>query len=642
MWAQFRVGVICLAFGSMGLGVFPFGPVARLVQAADDEVSVRESVDAFTLSNGTITASVSKRSGDLRSLRFKGVELLTDRSGHAGGYWSHDTSGGVDRLTRVTIDPAANGGERAEVAVKGVSGGRKMGHGPGAASDGDFPADIEIRYCLGRGDSGIYTYCIFDHLPEYGAATMTEARYAAKLAADFDWISVDAQRNKHYPRALPGEDKYVYTAIQSENLAFGFASTKRKVGFYFVNSTIEYLSGGPTKPEFLCHRDTTSVQAPVVLNYWRSSHYGGANVSVEQGERWTRVIGPFLLYVNEGAEPLELWRDARRQAVEEAKKWPYDWVQTPGYANRDARSVVKGRLKLDDPLAKQFAGRLMVGLAHGAYQVPGWRGRRQSVSWQTDAKHLQFWAPSDDPHGAFSIPHVAPGEYTLYAFADGILGEFEHAGVKVAGGGVHDVGELTWKPVRQGRPLWEIGIPNRSASEFAGADRFFEPDIVLQYAKLFPDDVQFTVGKSDPSRDWFYAHVPHNEDSDARVVPFRGVSGRGRATPYRIGFVLEDDAALRAENATAVLRLAVCGTGTRFVAVSVNGKRAGEIALGRPEGVITRHQLQGLWYERQLEFPASLLASGDNEVTLTVPAGANGAGVVYDYLRLELASPKGK
>jgi len=173
------------------------------------------------------------------------------------------------------------------VSIKGISVGIKMGHGPGAAPDGDFPADIEIRYTLGRGDSGIYTYCIFEHLPEYAAATMTEARFAVKLADFFDWLSADERRNKYYPETLPDEDKYVYTAIQWENPAFGFSSTTRGIGFYFVNPTVEYLSGGPTKPEFLVHRDTTEVQAPVVLNYWRSSHYGGANVTVADGEAWT-------------------------------------------------------------------------------------------------------------------------------------------------------------------------------------------------------------------------------------------------------------------------------------------------------------------------------------------------------------------
>src|SRR5262245_39658968 len=123
---------------------------AAAIEADEAAVVVQENQTAFTLSNGTVTARVSKRSGDLTSLEYRGTEILTDRSGHAGAYWSHDTTGGKETVTRVSIDPQTSGGERGEVSVKGISGGVKMGHGPGAAAGGDFPADIEIRYCLGR------------------------------------------------------------------------------------------------------------------------------------------------------------------------------------------------------------------------------------------------------------------------------------------------------------------------------------------------------------------------------------------------------------------------------------------------------------------------------------------------------------
>jgi rhamnogalacturonan endolyase len=451
---------------------------------------------------------------------------------------------------------------------------------------------------------------------------MTEARYAAKLADFFDWMSIDALRNKHYPREIPGEDKYVYTAIQSENRAYGFSSTTRNIGFFFINPSVEYLSGGPTKPEFLAHRDTTAVQAPVVLNYWRSSHYGGANVTVAAGESWTKVIGPILLYINEGPDPMAMWREARSRADVEAGKWPYTWVNAGNFAKPADRGTVRGRLALNDPLVKKFPGAIHVGLAQPA---------TPRTTWQTDAKHYQFWTRSTNADGAFTIPKVSPGTYTLYAFADGVLGEFMKADVQVGPGQTLNLGELRWEPVRRGRQVWEIGVANRTATEFAGGDRFFEPDITLQYPKLFPQDVTYTIGESTPGKDWFYAHVPRS-NAQARVQPFSGVQGEGSATPYTIRFRM--DAAGRG---IAVLRLAICGTGTRAIQVSVNGNPAGQIQLGPGEGVISRHQVQGLWYERQFEFDASSLKSGENTLTLTVPAGPVNNGVVYDYLRLELA-----
>src|SRR5678815_1725031 len=78
---------------------------ALATPARAQEVTVSEDDASFTLSNGTITARVLKRSGDLSSLKWRGREMLTDASGHAGAYWSHDTTGGARLMTRVTIDP---------------------------------------------------------------------------------------------------------------------------------------------------------------------------------------------------------------------------------------------------------------------------------------------------------------------------------------------------------------------------------------------------------------------------------------------------------------------------------------------------------------------------------------------------------
>jgi rhamnogalacturonan endolyase len=63
------------------------------------------------------------------------------------------------------------------------------------------------------------------------------------------------------------------------------------------------------------------------------------------------------------------------------------------------------------------------------------------------------------------------------------------------------------------------------------------------------------------------------------------------------------------------------------------------------DGVITRHGIQGIWYERELAFDASLMKAGANTLKLVVPAGQINNGVIYDYVRLELdenAAPPAK
>ena len=152
-------------------------------------VTVSQDEDAFTLANGIVTAQVAKRSGNLTSLRFHGLEMLD--SGRQSAYWSHNAARG-QQVTGITIDPQANGGERGEVSIKGISGGNQMGSGPG----GSVVADIEIRFALGRGDSGVYTYSIFSHPTNYPATSIGEARFCMKLNDDlFDWMTVDSNRN---------------------------------------------------------------------------------------------------------------------------------------------------------------------------------------------------------------------------------------------------------------------------------------------------------------------------------------------------------------------------------------------------------------------------------------------------------------
>jgi rhamnogalacturonan endolyase len=386
----------------------------------------------------------------------------------------------------------------------------------------------------------------------------------------------------------------------------------------------------------MCHRDTTPVQAPCALNYWRSSHYGGAYVNVKQGEHWNKVIGPFLIYCNSGGDAQSLWQDARAYAEKATKKWPYDWVAGLDYPRRDQRSAVSGKLVLNDPTAATFNGKVTVGLAHAEYDVDPGRGGPSAdlahITWQTDAKHYQFWSNAGSD-GQFSIPNVRPGLYTLYAFADGVLGVFSKTEITIAPGGKPvDLGSLTWTPVRRGKQVWEVGTPDRSVAEFVNGDKWFLPDIQLQYAKSFPSDVNFIIGKSDPSKDWYFIQVPRDETGNARVAAFRGIVGNGRATPFSITFDMP-----QAPKGKATLRLALLTASTKSIDVSVNDKPAGQVGpLPGGDSTIVRHNFRGVWYDRELSFDASMMKQGTNVLTLTVPAGSINNGVIYDCVRLEL------
>ncbi|MEJ2647672.1 MAG: hypothetical protein P8016_04585 [Sedimentisphaerales bacterium] len=86
--------------------------ISNNVQAAvsAESVKIEEDASLFTISNGIVTSRISKRNGDMTSLLYKGTETLTEKSGHTGGYCSHDTTGGIDTITKITIDPHSNDG----------------------------------------------------------------------------------------------------------------------------------------------------------------------------------------------------------------------------------------------------------------------------------------------------------------------------------------------------------------------------------------------------------------------------------------------------------------------------------------------------------------------------------------------------
>jgi rhamnogalacturonan endolyase len=610
-------------------------------------VTLTQTADTYTLANGLVTAVIDKASGGLLSLRYAGTETL-DAGPHAAGYWSHEPRRGPGLTDTVTIDPSTNNGERAEIAIKGIANGEPQGAGPG----GGVIADIAIRWTLQRGMAGIYTYTIFTHPPQYPATSVGEARFAVKLNESvFDWLTVDANRNhemitaydwdhgtrlnmKEARRMTTGnfigqvEHKYDYSADQFDTPAYGWSSTAQHIGFWMINPSSEYLSGGPTKVELTTHRDATFTDSltapapPVVLNYWRGSHYGGSVLDVNAGENWSKVVGPFLLYCNTGATHDVLWQDALRQAGVEAHQWPYGWVSGVDYPHENQRATVTGSLVVHDPLAPAAAQvtDLLVGLTAPDYTEHG-----HTVDWQHDAKFYQFWTHADT-QGNFVIPHVRPGTYTLHAIATGVLGEYIQTNVTVTTGGRLDLGKLTWTPVRYGRQLWDIGIPNRSASEFLHGNDYWHWGLYLLYPRDFPSDVNYIIGKSNYHSDWNYAQVPRAPagDTDAHQP--------GAPTTWTVHFALPQAPA----TGWAVLRLAICGAAGIPLTVTVNNHAAATVHLTY-NATINRDGIQGDWVERDVVFPASFFQDGNNALQLAIPGGNVMSGVEYDYLRLELS-----
>jgi rhamnogalacturonan endolyase len=406
-----------------------------------------------------------------------------------------------------------------------------------------------------------------------------------------------------------------------------------------------------------------------------------------------------------------LWQDALAQYKKQNAKWPYDWVKGVDYTPLAQRGIVTGQIVLGDPLAPKGSStklpHLVVGLTHpdidpasiprptfagfgpgggaGAGPAAAAGGRPggfgggggfgnfapspDAGSWLHDARYYQFFNDGTED-GKFAITKVRPGKYTLHATADGVLGDFAQADITVEPGKTVDLGKLVWKPVRYGKQLWEIGYPDRAADEFLKGDgqNYWLWGWNLRYALLFPNGLTYTVGKSDPKKDWFFEEVPtatdlsfvNPEAKDPANQRFGWVKaesltqypqtdqsgpwkvyGRGKETVWTIKFNLP-----KQEQGVAALRVALAGeNGLRGgLPVAVNGTSVGALGDGStPDNprlintdAIRYNTDKGLWQQRTLKFDATLLKPGENTMTFTVPAGDLQSGVVWDYLRLEL------
>ncbi len=731
-------------------------------QASDAPVTVTDNGRSWTLDNGIVKATITKDSGSMPSLLYRGVQIMAA----SGGTWEHNPQGAPQLTNSIDIDPATNGGERAEVSIKGISGGTFM-MTRGAPGGGTL-CDIEIRYSLGRGDSGIYVYSILSHPASYPAMGVgAEDRYITRLNQQFDWITVDKDRNmleaaptdwgtgvvvhaKEQRIMSKGvyknsvEHKYSYSGMQYNTHAYGWSSTSLHIGAWFINPTTEYLSGGPTRIDLDAHFGDNANPEPIILDYWHSGHYDGTRAQIPAGVEWSKVIGPIFVYVDSLDHPRPttpaelktlaatagnpavpaswtqnanaLWQNALAQWKIQNAKWPFAWVEGVDYTPLAQRGAVTGRIVLDDPLAPKGSSTLLphlvVGLTHpdtdpatmaafarptppsgtgatpgagpagagpgarpgggfgfGGGRFGGFAPNPDAGSWIHNADYYQFFNDGA-PDGKFTIAKIRPGTYTLHATADGVLGDFAQANITVVAGKTVDLGTLVWKPVRDGKQLWQIGYPDRAADEFFKGDgsNYWLWGWNLRYALLFPNDLTYTVGKSDWHKDWFFEEVPHatnlsfvNPDAkDPANQRFgwvkaesldqypqtnqRGpwvVYGKGRQTVWTVKFTLP-----RQEHGVASLRVALAGVdGLRNgLAVGLNGQSIGAIGDGsNPDNprliqtnAIRYNTDKGLWQQRTLKFDAALLKQGVNEMTFTVPAGDLQSGVVWDYLRLEL------
>jgi rhamnogalacturonan endolyase len=589
------------------------------------DVSLKDEGASIVLDNGIVAIRVNKSDATISSFNYQGTNLFG--GGHGGGrfYWSWNAPayGGPRGAATQTVDPGTTHGDYAEVKI----------HSPWSGKADAAAMDVDVYFSLKRGAHGFYAAAVLRHPAAYPKVDIGEWRSNAYVSPMFDWLSVDAKRQRLMPTVedmaasvrVPGapkevtqlttgryagqyECKYAYSADLGDLNVWGWSSTTKRLGIWMTVPSHEYYNGGPMKRELTVHMNHT------LLNMLNGSHYGiGTQLVLDAGRDFSKTYGPFFVYANRYAGAAtdstaqvteSLWRDAQAQADAERSAWPYPWFKNADYVQEAGRGTVRGVLKVSDSgNAAATAAGAWVGLA------PDDGG----TDFQLQGRTYQFWVKAG-ADGHFSLPHVLPGRYQLLAFGAGNVGTFRRASVDVQAGKALDLGTVAWSPPRVAPTLWEIGIPDRDTQEFADGAFDYSQWATYEKAAAEAAPLTYTVGRSDWRKDWRYAQF-------------------GTA-PWTIDFTL---AAAPPKDAPASLVVALASSESTL-AITVNGTQVGSYKAPQPSHAPVRLGSHGAYAETRVDIPAGLLRQGANSVTLVQVAAKGKPGTTqYDYLRLEAA-----
>lgn len=535
---------------------------------------------------------------------------------------------------------------------------------------------LEHHFVMLKGESGVHPYVVIKSVPgANGGETRTMYRFDMDML-DYAW---EAERTGKQPKyallqsiseagnmgdetwRLPDGSvyqKYDYVPYYAESPMWGHYG--HGFGVFFIPTSLESYAGGPLRQELAVHQDA------LILNYIGGGHFGGGGAPT--GRNGEKIHGPWYLYFNTGPSAEAIIADAKKVAMAEKAKWPYQWVDEPLYPVK--RTTVTGQLKLTHNRSAAFAYIVLgqpTNPGRGGQGGPGGpgggrgAGRRGGAGGGAPANGAPAAAPTAaaerapapegdagsspfsrggaptgstaaadrasiiynqagdyifyvkaDANGKFSLPAVRPGTYTLYAWQTQgpVTQSFAKDGVEVKGDTL-DLGVVEWDAPYHPNLIFQVGKADRMAGEFKLGNALRSNQLVNQ----IPDDLTFTVGKSKESEDWYYAQ--------------HGPAGTKGST-WNINFNV---AKVPAGN--AYLTIPVAG-GPGDVSVLVNGQEVGKVVHGDDASVRRAANRSGVYSRFEFTFPASALKAGENVVSLhTNRASGNNNGIMYDTIVLE-------
>lgn len=558
------------------------------MMADDGDVTMTVSGMTTKMSDGTWSININS-SGRVSSLQRKGTEFLDNN----GVYFDYTTDQGNKGLSPSKVTVIKNTPEHCEVLYSATTGN----------------TIFEQGYIMRKGVPGIYTYVIATGTATSANEPIKEARVCTRLQSAMLNGYVDYRMNGRIPsntemtEAEKSEntimdatyrmaDGSIYTKynwanyVERDTLHGLYGMSNNYYGLFNIPVSYEWINGGCDRQELTVHATSKS---PITIQMLQGEHFGGQAMVLNEGEK--KLYGPFLISTCYSNNPVN---NARKRAEAEAEAWPYQWFENDLYPRE--RGTVKGHLNVTTG-QRNDSVRIILAQEKGKEPIEMMHG-------------YQFWTLTD-ANGDFEIKNVRPDTYHLYAYAKAgeVTDMLEQDDITVSTG-QNDLGTITWTPKKYTEMLWMIGQNDRRSSEFHYSDT------IRQYGlwELVPQNLTYTIGKSNERADWYYAQTKNNGT-------------------WTIKFNLDQVPAGRVYLTASIAGCS--GTGTT-VTVKVNGTQRATWKPGVNDASVYRSGVNsGRHYLFTTDFPNTGLKAGENTVTLQLSGAGSKDGLMYDCIKME-------
>ncbi|KAF6146206.1 hypothetical protein GIB67_005854 [Kingdonia uniflora] len=152
---------------------------------------------------------------------------------------------------------------------------------------------------------------------------------------------------------------------------------------------------------------------------------------------------------------------------------------------------------------------LSVDFAYVGLAIPGGIGSWQQECKSSHPRPIRFGL-KPMLRGYFTISNIRLGNYNLYAWVPGFIGNYEYDEITITTGSEINLDVLVYELPRDSPTLWEIGIEKHMVK--TRIYRFRQYGLWERYAELYPDgDLIFKIGINYNHKDWFFTQMPRKK-----------------------------------------------------------------------------------------------------------------------------------